>query len=70
MINIYKKIMHITKEQLEEYIKIQKKDLGIELTDDKAMKEAQNLLLFVKTVLKASYEQKKQIQPDVKSKKM
>lgn len=62
--------MNITKEQLKEYIQVQKKVRGIELTEEVAMKEAQSLLLFVKTVLKVSYEQKRIIGWDIKVKKV
>lgn len=62
--------MNISKEQLKKYIEIQKNERGVQLTEKEAMEEAQSLLLFVKTVLRASYEQKKQIQLDVESKKI
>ncbi|HRZ29479.1 MAG TPA: hypothetical protein P5052_01720 [Candidatus Paceibacterota bacterium] len=51
--------MNITKEQLKEYIQIQKKIRGVELTQEVALKEAQSLLLFVKTVGKSRYEKPK-----------
>jgi hypothetical protein len=50
--------MNITKEQLKEYIQVQKKVRGIELIEEVAVKEAQSLLLFVKTILKTSTKQK------------
>lgn len=44
--------MNITKEQLEKYIEIQKRERGVQLTEEDAMKEAQSLLTFVKAIYK------------------
>lgn len=44
--------MDITKEQLKKYIKIQKKERGIQLTEKEAMGEALSLLTFVKAIYK------------------
>jgi len=50
MINIYKKIMNITKEQLKEFIKIMKETRGIELTEREAVKQASSLLRLAEIV--------------------
>jgi hypothetical protein len=42
--------MNITKEQLNKYIAIQKKERGIQLTEKEAMDEALSLLLFVRAI--------------------
>jgi hypothetical protein len=57
--------MNITKEQLDKYIEIQKRERGIQLTEKEATKEAQSLLLFIETILKVSYRQEKQSQTDI-----
>lgn len=58
--------MNITREQLNKYIQIQKKVRGVELAEEAAMKEAQSLLMFVKTVGKNCYEKPKFIKKDKK----
>jgi len=42
--------MNITKEQLDKYIEIQKRERGVQLTEKEAMTEAQSLLMFVRAI--------------------
>lgn len=61
--------MNITKEQLEKYIEIQKRERGVQLTEKEAMAEASDLLTFVRAIYKLNPElSKKQIQPNTKRK--
>ena len=48
--------MNITKGQLKEYIQIQKKVRGVDLTEKDATKEAQSLLAFVKAIYELKSE--------------
>lgn len=44
--------MNITQEQLEEYIKIQKRERGVQLTEAEALREAMELLSFIQAIYK------------------
>jgi len=44
--------MQISEEQIKEYIEIQKKDRGVDLTLEEAYKEASELLMFVNVIYK------------------
>ena len=45
--------MIMSKEQIDEYIQVQKKIRGIDLTEEEAKKETLSLMAFVTTVLSA-----------------
>lgn len=63
--------MNITKEQLEKYMEIQKRERGVQLSEKEALDEAIGLLTFVKAIYKLNPEvSKKQIQPNTKRKIM
>jgi len=48
--------MNVTKEQLEKYIEIQRRERGVQLTEKEAIDEATSLLAFVKAIYKLNPE--------------